>query len=190
MADDTAPLPRIDETKRPRSPELPGVGEHQRRLGKRLAVIHAAYLTQLSQVELLLDAIQGGTAAPQALLERLRTLEMAENLRLFGNLCGRECHVLGMHHTIEEQMMFPGLASRTGNALSPVLEQLRAEHRVVHDLLGRLEFAADRLVRSPDEASMARCTREFRALVAAVRSHFAYEETELEGALGLHPQVL
>ena len=183
-------LPRIDETQRVSAPALPGADESVRARGRGLAAIHAAYLQEVGQIEQVLDAIDGGSTAPAALMAHLAGLGFAENLRLFGNLCGRQCQVLGMHHAIEERMMFPGIEARAGAPLVPLITQLRREHEVVHDLLGRLEEAARALVDRPDPRRMRDCRRVFEALAAAIRSHFKYEETELEGALGLYPEVL
>ena len=184
----TRPLPELDveDGNRPPRPDLGDVAPAQRRAGQHLAAIHRHYLHDLARIAQVMQRIAAGDAPPSELAHIVINAEMAQNFRAFGTICGQQCRVLGMHHDIEEQSIFPQLHARGAPALRAVVERLRAEHAVVHELLDRLAAQAQRLTADPSEASFAEAAAIFERLLAVVRSHFHYEETTLEEALGVH----
>ena len=111
-------------------------------------------------------------------------------MRMFGTLCGRECQVLNFHHDAEEQMIFPELERQNIRALSQIVERLRQEHLIVHELINRLETAADKLTQETSQSNFDNATEIFQQLHKVVKSHFGYEETELREALGKHVPVI
>jgi hemerythrin-like domain-containing protein len=111
-------------------------------------------------------------------------------MRTFGTMCGRECQVLTFHHDAEEHMIFPQLEQQNIQALSRVVDRLKQEHLIVHELITRLETAAQDLVQNPDEHNFARTKATFAQLHTVVISHFGYEETELREALGRFVPVM
>ncbi len=175
----------LNEAARPSMSALAGVTEAQRGNGRQLAAIHRHYLMEMRRVAAVLERIKLGDAAPVELRKILLSADMSENLKAAGTICGHQCHVLKMHHDIEESHMFPGLAAAGHLDLSHVVEKLRSEHKVVHELLDRLHAAADQLVQTPVDAHFAQAHDIFAALQRAVVSHFGYEETELAEALGV-----
>jgi iron-sulfur cluster repair protein YtfE (RIC family) len=177
---------RIDEARRPRAPRIEGATPAHRARGRRLALIHRMHLEDLDLVGRLLGQVERGEAEAARLAETVRALEMTRNYRAFGTLCGRECQTLSFHHTAEDRQIFPQLAAAGSPGLRAVVAQLQAEHEVVHALIERLEAAADALVATPDATGFAEARAVFRALERVVRSHFGYEETELEEALGFY----
>ncbi|MBW4980887.1 hemerythrin domain-containing protein, partial [Marinobacter adhaerens] len=72
----------------------------------------------------------------EAVTDGVASMTLTENYRAFGTLCGRQCHLLQMHHDIEEGDMYPRL--RQSDGLRRVLDRLGAEHRTVHALLERI----------------------------------------------------
>jgi len=180
----------IDETARPSAPPIPDVTESQRRAGLHLAAIHRMHLREMSKGRMVLRHIIEGDKDPSALIDALHGMEMVQNFRLFGNLCGQECRMLGFHHDAEEQQVFPLLEMKGSEGLRKVVAQLRKEHEVVHELLTRLEEAAEALIDAPDEQHFETASEIFDRLDAVVRSHFGYEETELRDALGVHVPML
>ena len=60
-----------------------------------------------------------------------------------------------------------------------------AEHLVVHELIEELEQRAWACLQSPSPESFAAAKETFKTLDTCVRSHFGYEETELEDALSV-----
>ncbi|WP_265500336.1 hemerythrin domain-containing protein [Paracoccus beibuensis] len=173
-----------DAAARPRPGPWPGAGRAERAHGRRLAAIHDMYRAELAAVAGLMQSIEQGDAAPQTLAPAVAGTDLARNVRQFGTACGRDCALLMNHHDIEETWMFPPLEERGGDLLAPVMARLRAEHRVIHDLIEELHAAAENLVSQPRQKAFADCAARFAALDRAVRSHFGYEETVLEEPLG------
>ncbi|MEO1911552.1 MAG: hypothetical protein ABGX10_14140, partial [Paracoccus sp. (in: a-proteobacteria)] len=62
----------------------------------------------------------------------------------------------------------------------------KAEHEVVHELIIRLDRAADALSEDPSDENFVQAAMIFRKLEEVVRSHFGYEETELAEAIGYY----
>ncbi|NSX56441.1 hemerythrin domain-containing protein [Parasulfitobacter algicola] len=176
----------VDFGKRPTAPRLKQVTETQRQSGRHLAAIHRHYLMDLARLHKILERIQAGDEPPERLKQVVLSMEMSENYRAFGNLCGQQCLVLDMHHNIEETHMFPTLQARAATGFLAIIERLKEEHKVVHTLIERLYESAERLNHTPSENNFQAAANIFEALLAAVKSHFKYEETELEEALGYY----
>ena len=111
-------------------------------------------------------------------------------MRMFGSMCGRECQVLTFHHDAEENMIFPQLEQQNIKALSGIVDRLKQEHLIVHELITRLETTSQELVQNPGEENLAKTKATFEQLQTAVSSHFGYEETELREALGRFVPVM
>ncbi|MGY6569913.1 MAG: hemerythrin domain-containing protein, partial [Salinarimonas sp.] len=105
--------------------------------------------------------------------------------RRVGTLCGQECQLLTLHHTIEDQEIFPRLRSQSAG-LQAVINRLSQEHQIVHTLLERLEQAAIAIVREPSPQALTDLRSVFDTLHRVVVSHFGYEEEELAEALGYY----
>ena len=190
MRDDIAILPldalRVDKGTRPRAPRLGAATDRDRAAGRQLAAIHRHYLMDLARITRLLERIEAGDAPPAALADIVLHSDMSRNLSAFGTICGQACHVLMMHHNIEEGHMFPGLEGRAPEGIRAVVARLKDEHKVIHELLNRLAVAAKALAAEASEARFDEVQAVYRALFEAVRSHFKYEETELEEAIGVY----
>ncbi|MFN8515749.1 MAG: hemerythrin domain-containing protein [Chloroflexia bacterium] len=86
-----------------------------------------------------------------------------------------------IHHTIEDQHMFPGL-QREQASLAPVLDRLHWEHEVIAEVLDQFDKALVAMMREPERVEdVKRIADELRD---ALLSHLAYEEDELLEALG------
>jgi len=175
----------LDDATRPKAPKIEGVTPLQRRLGQRLAMIHEYHLDQVDEVRSVMEEVEAGAESAQTLLDAISSMEMTDNFRLFGNLCGRECRMLTLHHTIEDHTMFPALY-QAGAGLRSVIDRLRQEHSIIHQLLASLEGAARSAVAQPGGETFAELKKAFVALERVVRSHFGYEQEELEEALGYY----
>ncbi|MBA4799917.1 MAG: hemerythrin domain-containing protein [Rhizobiales bacterium] len=184
----TQPLDELtlDEAARPKAPPVPEATDVHRYQGRQLAQIHSHHLREMAQIGAILARIETGGAPPEHLRQIVLSLDMAENFQAFGSLCGRECHVLKFHHDIESADMFPRLKAAGGGRFGAVVAKLMAEHEVVHELIVRLARAAEALADAPTEANFILAGKTFRKLEAVVRSHFGYEETELEEAIGYY----
>lgn len=175
-----------DDGARPRAPDYPGLSPAQRAHGRRLAQIHEMYRAELEAVAALLAEIRAEGGGSERLAPMIAGMDLTRNMGLFGTVCGRECALLQNHHDIEEHWMFPALAERAEPALRAVIDRLIAEHRVIHALIGTLHEAATKLAAQPSPDAFTTCATAFDTLNRAINSHFGYEETELEGALGAH----
>lgn len=182
------PLEQLDlnESARPSMTPIAGASEEDRRKGRHLAAIHRHYLSELAQIAAILERIKAGDAPPQALASIVLHSDMRKNFEVAGTLCGHQCRVLTMHHDIEQHSMFPALAAQGHSVLTQVVEKLGAEHQVIHELLIRLGASAQALSETPGDVHFETAFEVFFALRKAVLSHFKYEETELEEAIGFY----
>lgn len=180
----------LNEAARPKAPAVPEATDMHRKQGRQLAAIHRHYLMEMAQIGAVLARIEARDAPPAHLKGIVLSLDMAENLRGFGSLCGRECQVLKFHHDIEGSDMFPRVVASGGGKFREVVAKLKAEHEVVHELIIRLDRAADALTNDPSEKNFAHASATFRKLEEIVRSHFGYEETELAEAIGYYLGVI
>ncbi|MEM9710370.1 MAG: hemerythrin domain-containing protein [Pseudomonadota bacterium] len=186
MAEHTLAELSLNEAGRPKAPPVPGARSHHRAMGGQLAAIHASYLHQIARVAAVLERIEAGDAPPEHLHQIVLSLDMAQNFRAFGSLCGEQCTMLKMHHDIEQASMFPRIEEAGGGIFIEIVAKLRAEHEVVHELLVRLERAAMTLIYDQTDENFAAAAEIFRKLEAVIRSHFGYEETELAEAIGYY----
>ena len=170
---------------RPEMPALPEATEQDRRMGRRLAAIHRMHLNDVGRIGIVLDRIEADEASGEDLSAALLSASFAQNVRQFGSLCGRECKVLTFHHDAEEYSLFPELAGKGNDALRAVVARLVEEQKVVHELLIRLERAALALMFEVDAEKFNEARAVFRQLESVVHSHFSYEETQLEEAIGV-----
>ncbi|MCI5039635.1 MAG: hemerythrin domain-containing protein [Donghicola eburneus] len=176
----------LNEAARPKAPKVSGATDAHRRQGRQLAAIHRHYLMEMAQIGAVLERIEAGDSPPKHLKKIVLNLEMADNFRAFGSLCGRECQVLKFHHDIEGADMFPRIQAAGGGMFKQVVAKLLAEHEVVHELIVRLDNAADALIEDPSDDNFHQAAATYRKLEEIVRSHFGYEETELAEAIGFY----
>lgn len=172
----------LDDATRPTAPDIPGVTPAQRAHGRRLAAYHRLHLHELAKVRDGLENLLAGTASVEEFTGRVSTMMMVENYRRFQTLCGNQCALLEMHHTIEDQRLFPAL--RQENGLRKVLDRLSAEHLTIHALIDRLVEMSKALSIEPSSGNEGMLREVYAALERVVVSHFGYEERELEEALG------
>ena len=176
----------LDDATRPKAPAIPGAGAEHRRVGGRLKLIHGMHLAALDETKALMERVEAGECGADRLAAQLDSTEMLSNYRAFGNLCGRECQILDFHHTAEDTEIFPLLYSNGSVGLKRVIDRFAQEHLIVHQLLENLAANVLDIRDRPGPATFAAAKETFSLLYKVVRSHFAYEETELEEALGFY----
>lgn len=177
-------IPFLDDATRPRAPAIPGATPAHRAQGRRLGLYHRHHLAELAAARGALNRFLAGTGTVEAVSEGLASMSMTENYRTFGNLCGRQCQLLQMHHDIEEGSLYPVLGQDAG--LRPVLDRLGAEHRTVHALLERIRETLQAIALSPTRARVLALAEIYAVFERVVVSHFGYEERELEEAIGYY----
>ena len=180
----------VEFDERPSMPALRNVTEAEQRAGLHLATIHRMHLRDMQRLAHVLEQVEQGAVSPEVFAQEVSNLELTHNMRTFGTMCGRECQVLTFHHDAEEHMIFPQLEQQNIQALSRVVDRLKQEHLIVHELITRLETATQALVQNPDEQNFARTKATFAQLHTVVVSHFGYEEIELREALGRFVPVM
>ncbi|TMR08188.1 hemerythrin domain-containing protein [Nonomuraea turkmeniaca] len=137
--------------------------------GDQLIEVHDRLRGELARLSDGVDAyLDGGGTRPR----ELRTH------------CLAFCTALERHHTGEDDGAFPALAARHPE-LTPVLDKLREDHRLVSDILRRLRELAEGLdaETGKDPQEVRRVRGEVDGLRAIVESHFGYEERTIAEAL-------
>ena len=176
----------LDDRARPKAPALEGATEVHKLPGRHLKMIHRHHLQQMGQVRRVLDLVAEGAAQPDTLRDAVGGLDLKESMRMFGNLCGQECQMLTAHHDIESAYLFPVLQQRGNDGIRKVVERLMAEHEIIHYYLLELENGVAKLMTAQNAENFDDIKITFLALERIIKSHFNYEETELETAIGFY----
>jgi iron-sulfur cluster repair protein YtfE (RIC family) len=174
----------LDGSTRPKANRIKEISSRQRQSGKRLAMIHAMHIAALDETKEMMERVEALEADTSELAEKLASLEMVRNYRKFGNLCGRECQFLDFHHRSEDEQIFPLLTAKGDDSMKRVVDRLMQEHAIVHELLVDLDRNVKAIAQHPSAGTFAAAKQTFEELYRFVRSHFGYEEGELEEALG------
>jgi hypothetical protein len=174
-------VPPIDDATRPRVAGSVELEPRQRAAGDHLRMIHDHFRHQLETLTRAVEALQGGTGDVAAIRAGVHGLAPSLTAQQVAGLCGQVCRFLTMHHTIEDQSMFPAVA--TMETYAPVAARLAEEHLVVHAHLERVDDLAVAVRTDPGRVDeLADAVADLRA---DLESHFAYEESEMSEPLGL-----
>ena len=153
-----------------------------RALAGDLIAVHDHLRGELAQLREMIGQVAAGSLDPSAVRSEIALLTMRQNQWTLGAYCESYCRLVGMHHTIESQSLFPGLSGLDGR-LAPVTGRLHAEHLVIAGVLERVDAALVALVTAP-EAGMPELRAAVDVLTDLLLSHLSYEETELAEPLG------
>ncbi len=149
---------------------------HELAAGQHLVEVHDHLRAELARVRDLVDQVAAGAMDAGAARSHIHTMTLRQNNWTVGTYCESYCRVVTMHHTLEDQAMFPRLR-RGDPRLAPVVDRLEKEHHAIHDVLEQVDRALVAFVATPDGA------RELRAavdlLTDTLLSHLSYEEREL-----------
>ncbi|ONI78545.1 5,10-methylene tetrahydromethanopterin reductase [Kribbella sp. ALI-6-A] len=168
-----------DESTRPSGPVRDPARSYtpkENATGQHLIDMHNDLRNELTELQALVNQIAQGKLGPSQARSQINAMTMRQNNWTLGTYCESYCRVLTMHHTIEDASMFPDL-ERGDPRLRPVIDRLKEEHLVVHDLLEELDRALVALVSEPDGLEQVRAALD--VLSDALLSHLAYEEREL-----------
>lgn len=174
-------MPPIDDSTRPRVAGSVDLTPGQRRSGDHLRMIHDHFRQQLGQLTGAVEELRDGTGDVGAVRETLHRLAPALTAQQVSGLCRQVCRFLTMHHTIEDQSIFPAVA--TLEAYAPVAARLAEEHLDIHEHLERVDDLA--LAVRTDGSRVDELVTAVADLRHDLESHFAYEEFELTEPLGL-----
>ena len=103
-------------------------------------------------------------------------MTLRQNNWTLGTYCESYCRVVTTHHTIEDISVFPHLRAAEP-ALVPVIDRLEEEHRIIHDVIERVDEALVSLVATDADISTLRAAVDL--LADTLLSHLSYEEREL-----------
>jgi hemerythrin-like domain-containing protein len=168
-----------DEAERPTGPAVDpnrSYSPYERATGQHLVDVHDMLRRELDEIRGLLDEVVAGRADTGAARSRLNQMTLRQNNWTVGTYCAAYCRVVTGHHELEDVSVFPHLR-RTDQRLGPVLDRLRLEHEVIHDLIDRVDRALVALVSSEDAGPRLRASVDL--FTDALLSHLAYEEREL-----------
>lgn len=148
----------------------------QRAAGQHLIDVHDHLRSELRTVRDLIGQVAAGTVGAGSARAHINTMTMRQNNWTLGAYCESYCRVVTTHHTIEDISMLPQLR-RADPALAPVVDRLAEEHRVIHDVLERVDRALVALVSEPDRIGEVQAAVDL--LTDTLLSHLSYEEREL-----------
>ncbi|MFW6690718.1 LLM class flavin-dependent oxidoreductase [Streptomyces sp. MAR4 CNX-425] len=170
-----------DESTRPTVP-----GAHTARPGEdvsaghHLVEVHDHLRGELEQLRELVVQVAGGTLTAAAARSHVATMTLRQHNWSLGAHCAAYCRVVTLHHTVEDQQLFPALR-RFDPRLAPVLDRLSEEHLAIHDVLERVDRALVAFVAGPEGNAELRAAVDL--LSEALLSHLSYEEHELVAPL-------
>lgn len=168
-----------DETSRPAAPVAdPGraYSETGRSDAGHLVAIHDHLRSELAQLRDLVDQVAVGSRDVGEARSLISTLTMRQNSWTLGTYCETYCRVLTVHHTIEDEGMFPRLRA-ADPALGPIVDRLEEEHHAIAAVLERVDVALVGMVANPGELAAVRAAVDL--LTDALLSHLSYEERVL-----------
>lgn len=154
----------------------------QRGPGDHLRQVHDMYRAELQVVTELTALVRAGTASLDDLRGTIHGMAVRTNIEQFGAICLRYCAMVTNHHMLEDRAIFPAVRA-AGGAYAELVDQLEHEHGMIHLQLRRVDEAL--LAVDSDRSSVPRALEEIDELGRILRSHFAYEETQLAEPLGL-----
>jgi hemerythrin-like domain-containing protein len=170
--------PPWDESTRPhRAPSTSDIdySDTGRQVGQHLIDVHDMLRRELSELREIVAQVRDGALTPGDARSALNEMAMRQNDWTLGAFCSRYCHAVARHHGLEDDAIFPHLAS-SEEGLKPVIGRLTEEHLVIHDAIEEVDGA---LVQHIVEHDFERLQRAIDLLTDALLSHLSYEEHEL-----------
>lgn len=148
-------------------------------LVEELRWIHTVVRQNLATIMEVSMAVLGGAPPEQvrAQLDELAATSAVWTLRVN---CMRYCRLVHGHHHHEDVAWFPALR-QVNPGLHRVIDRLEADHRLVSELLDRVEAAAERI--EIDERARPDLAAALRALADHLLTHLDYEEEQLNPTL-------
>jgi len=146
-----------------------------------LIAVHRHLRGELTRIGEAVDEIAGQRLTPEQARDLINRSTMRQNYWTLGAFCAAYCRVVSMHHTIEDETLFPTLR-RADGGLGPVLDRLGEEHELIAGLLDGVDRALVELISGRIGVDGVRAAVD--ELSAMLLSHLAYEEDELLEPIG------
>lgn len=174
--------PLLPEEARPHIGDVPGPLTPAGRASQQtLLQVHEHLRRELAEIQQAAAQVAEGRLDPAAARSLINRMTTRQNYWTLGAFCAQYCRNVTIHHTIEDQHMFPALC-RMDARLAAVLARLREEHEIIAEMIERLDRTLVAMVTDPSGLEEVRHLAD--ELSGALLSHFAYEEDELLGPLG------
>ncbi len=168
-----------DEAARPRRPARPagaGYTRTGRATSRHLIQIHDMLRSELASLRDLIAQVRDGLLSAGEARSQLNEMTMRRSNWTMGSYCQSYCRVVTHHHFAEDAMVFPHLRSRE-SGLGPVLDRLREEHGIIHEVLESVDRALVAFIAQPED--LAELQEAVDLLTDTLLSHLAYEESQL-----------
>jgi hemerythrin-like domain-containing protein len=168
-----------DESTRPhRAPSGEGVAysDAGRQTGQHLIDVHDMLRRELSELRTLVTQVRDGALDAGAARSALNEMAMRQNDWTLGAFCARYCNAVARHHGLEDDAVFPHLASSDAS-LAPVIDRLADEHLVIHAAIEGVDRALVHHINNRDDFEQLQ--RALDVLTDTLLSHLSYEEHEL-----------
>lgn len=168
-----------DESARPTGPARAAgttYTDSGRRDGQALVQIHDHLRGELAQLRDLVEQVGHGNRDIGEVRSLISTMTMRQNSWTLGTYCETYCRIVTVHHTIEDQRMFPNLRA-ADPGLGPVVDRLEEEHHAIAAVLERVDAAMVGLVGRPGDLGEVQAAVDL--LSDTLLSHLSYEEREL-----------
>ncbi len=147
-----------------------------RLVGQHLIDVHDTLRRELTELREVLDQVREGALGAGEARAALNEMALRQNDWALGAFCARYCGVVAQHHGIEDEAIFPHLATDEPG-LAPVLDRLGEEHLVIHDAIQEVDAALVHHITHPGDFD--RITAAIDLLTDALLSHLSYEEREI-----------
>lgn len=175
-----------DETSRPTKPQPQDQSEFtaaQLAVPQHLIDMHDGLRAELEQVRDVVSQVRTGHLSVGQARSVINTMTMRQNNWTLGAFCESYCRIVTGHHTLEDRSIFPHLRHSEPD-LAPVLDRLKEEHEVIHEVLDALDRALVGLVDvegygAKGREALDRLQTQIDLLTDTLLSHLAYEEREL-----------
>lgn len=173
----------LNENERPHAPKHPDAPATPQglRSAQALVEIHDHFRGELDEIRRVIDQVATGSRDADSARSMINQMTMRQNFWSVGAFCASYCRILTLHHTIEDEHVFPDLFARDAE-LEPVLKQLSREHEIIAELLTRLDAALVAMVADPAAIDLVRAAVD--DVGDLLLSHLAYEEGELLEPIG------
>ena len=168
-----------DESARPAGPAAAPdtvYTERGRMTGRHLVEIHDHLRSELERVRSLVRQVADGALDVGAARSEINEMTMRQNNWTLGAFCESYCRFVTLHHSLEDASFFPQVR-RADPRLGPVLDRLSEEHRVIHEVLDRVDAALVATVSDPK--GITELGDAVDLLTDTLLSHLSYEEREL-----------
>jgi len=169
-----------DESTRPSGPaaeEGRTYSEQELAAGRHLIDVHDGLRAELDRLRDVLAQVAAGSTDPAALRTFFNRMTIRQNHWTLGAFCESYCRAVTVHHTIEDESVFPHLG-RSDERLGAVLERLGAEHEQIAAMLDGIDAALVALV-AEEQGALVKVQAAVDLVTDAMKSHFSYEEREL-----------